>query len=330
MRHILEPTPLKGAAVILSLLSAAAIVGLDHFDSGSSGGPDNYSFAVPSVPATPWVKSGTTGLKVQFDSIDSFNNVDVYKLKTPDDGPGVQELRVLRPTNPKTGVAHNFLFVLPVAAGVDNTEYDDGLDYLQFINAQNEYNLTIIEPSFPIGSWDANSSTDSHVQYETFITQQLEPWVRANLSITGEEQNWVIGFSRSAIGAEDLTFKYPKIFSVAGAWDAPFLMTSTSQYPDSEANYGANSNFTTNYELSPDFIAAHAAPFRTSERLWIGGYALFGYDVTQYAKLLTDEGVQYASNMTPAAIDHSWDSGWMPDALSAMERMSRSINTQQK
>ena len=33
-------------------------------------------------------------------------------------GYGPQILRVLRPTNPAPGVAHNFLFVLPVEAGL--------------------------------------------------------------------------------------------------------------------------------------------------------------------------------------------------------------------
>ena len=33
-------------------------------------------------------------------------------------GYGPQVLRVLKPTNPAAGVAHNFLFVLPVEAGL--------------------------------------------------------------------------------------------------------------------------------------------------------------------------------------------------------------------
>ena len=33
------------------------------------------------------------------------------------------------------------------------------------------------------------------------MTSELEPWVKANLATTGTEQNWLIGFSKSGIGA---------------------------------------------------------------------------------------------------------------------------------
>ena len=43
--------------------------------------------------------------------------VNSYEVLSADDG-GTEVLRVLAPTNPAPGVPHNFLFVLPVEAGL--------------------------------------------------------------------------------------------------------------------------------------------------------------------------------------------------------------------
>ena len=57
------------------------------------------------------------------------------------------------------------------------------------------------------------------------MTSELEPWVKANLATTGTEQNWLIGFSKSGIGAEDLLLKHPDLFTLAATWDFPADMS---------------------------------------------------------------------------------------------------------
>ena len=44
------------------------------------------------------------------------------------------------------------------------------------------------------------------------MTKDLVPWVTKNLSTSGHEQNWLIGFSKSGIGGEDLLLKHPDVF----------------------------------------------------------------------------------------------------------------------
>ena len=52
---------------------------------------------------------------------------------------------------------------------------------MRSLNAQNQYNLTIIEPSFPIDPWYADNPNDPSLQFETFMTKDLVPWVTQNL-----------------------------------------------------------------------------------------------------------------------------------------------------
>ena len=214
-----------------------------------------------------------------------------YNVISANNGDGPQTLRVLTPTNPAAGVAHNFLIVLPVEAGL-GSDFGDGLATLQSLNAQNQYNLTIVEPTFAIDSWDANNPNDPRLQYETFLTQELVPWIKQNLATTGNEQTWLIGFSKSGLGAQDLILKHPDLFTLAASWDFPADMaTYDGLGSDPAANYGTDANYQANYRLTTTFVDQYKGPFLNSNRIWIGGYSLYQTDVSDYDAILTSEGI---------------------------------------
>jgi hypothetical protein len=230
-------------------------------------------------------------------------------------GYGPQTLRVLNPAHPAAGVAHNFLIVLPVEGG-QGTTYGDGLETARALDAQDQYNLTIIEPSFAFDPWYADHASNANVKYETFMTQELVPWIKANLATTGSEQTWLIGFSKSGLGAQDLILKHPDVFTLAASWDFPADMASYDEYGTGDG-YGTDANFQANYRLTPSFVDARKAPFLTNNRIWIGGYSIFASDISDYDTLLTSEGIRH-SNGTPQFLTHSWTSGWVPAALAAL------------
>ncbi len=268
--------------------------------------------------------SNNPGFQVVYQGTDA-NGVASYAVTSADDG-GTQVIRILAPTNPAPGVPHNFLYVLPVEAGL-GTQYGDGLQTLRGLDAQDQYNLTIIEPSFGIEPWYADNPNDPTLQYETFMTKDLVPWVTQNLALTGHEQNWLIGFSKSGIGADDLILKHPDVFTLAAAWDFPADMSSFSQFGSSSANsYGTDANFQTNYRLTPAFVDRTQDAVPESNRLWIGGYAAFQTDMTDYDALLTSDGIAHTTE-TPQLVVHRWDSGWVPIALAALSQDSVNLPT---
>ena len=101
--------------------------------------------AYGSATADNW-SGGTAGFQVDYQSTNS-QGIKSYDVISANNGYGPQTLRVLAPTNPAAGVAHNFLIALPVEPG-QGTTYGDGIGTLQALDAQDKYNLTIIEPSF--------------------------------------------------------------------------------------------------------------------------------------------------------------------------------------
>jgi hypothetical protein len=289
----------------------------------SSGAPGIMAFGV--AKADNWAganasATGTPNMQVEYTGSDA-NGVASYNVVSSDNGYGTQVLRVLNPTNPAPGVAHNFLFVLPVEPGLGSF-YGDGLETLRSLNAQNQYNLTIVEPTFQFDSWYADNPTDANIQYETFMTQDLVPWVTQNLTTTGHEQNWLIGFSKSGIGGQDLMLKHPDLFAVVASWDFPADASRYDQFGSSSADdYGTDANFQANYRLTPAFLDAHKAAFLTKNRIWIGGYSVFQTDMSDYDALLTSKGILHSTE-TPTVMSHRWDSGWVQIALAALEQDS--------
>ena len=154
------------------------------------------------------------------------------------------------------------------------------------------------------------------------MAKELVPWVKQNLATTGNEQNWLIGFSKSGIGAQDLILKHPDLFTLAASWDFPADMSSyDSIWFDSADAYGTDANFQANYRLTTAFVDAHKAPFLSNNRIWIGGYQAFQTDISDYDTLLTSEGIAHTTE-TPQSMAHRWDSGWVPIALAALRQDS--------
>ena len=290
-------------------------------DSSFTGGAPGI-MAYGNGTADNW-SGGQAGFQADYQSTDA-QGVKYYDVISANDGYGPHTMRVLAPTNPAPGIAHNFLIVLPVEAGLGTT-YGDGLATLQALDAQDKYNLTIIEPSFQIDPWYANSSTAADYQYETFMTQELVPWIKQNLATTGHEQDWLIGFSKSGMGAQDLILKHPDLFSLSASWDFPADMSSYDQYGDSATSYGADANFQANYRLTTSFMDAHKGPFTSNDRIWIGGYSVFQTDMSDYDALLTSEGIAHNAE-TPQNMAHRWDSGWVPIALAALYQDSTNLH----
>ena len=105
-----------------------------------AGNTSTYSnTAGATTPAPPPLQAQLIGTDA--------DGVASYNVTSADDGHGTHVLRVLAPTNPAPGVPHNFLYVLPVEPELGTT-YGDGLETLRGLDAQDQYNLTIIEPSF--------------------------------------------------------------------------------------------------------------------------------------------------------------------------------------
>jgi len=252
----------------------------------------------------------------------------VYDVTWNDQGNHPFAVRVLVPTDPNTAYAHSFLYALPVESGLTGQSLGDGLDELESLNVPNEYNTTIIEPIFPMYSWYADNPNDATIDYETFVADILPQWVDSHFSTTGDEQNLLIGFSKSGYGAVDLLMKHPDVFSAAAAFDFPADMPTYNGLGSSSADdYGTQANFQNNYELDQSFVDTYKTPFTTQDRLWIAGGPLYANDVADFNNLLTSQGVLDTFTTTQTGDTHSWTGGWVPSAVTGLFGLEQKLTS---
>ena len=234
--------------------------------SGTIGSADVSNVAVTC-------STGNNGFNATYRSTDA-NGVASYDVTSTDNGPGTQTLRVLAPTHPSAGVPHSFLYVLPVEAGL-GTVYGDGIATLEALDAQNQYNLTIVEPSFGIEPWYADNPNDFepplrdvHDQRPRTVgdAEPVDDRPRAELA----DRFLEVGHRRTGSDSQA-----PRRLHVAASWDFPADMSSYSQFGGSANEYGTDANFQANYRLTPIFLEGHKLPFIGSNRIWIGGYQAF-------------------------------------------------------
>jgi hypothetical protein len=255
------------------------------------------------------------------------SGAQVYDVTWSTSGLQPFAVRVLAPDDPSTSYQHTFLYDLPVEAGLAQPNFGDGLDELQKLNAQNQYNATIIEPIFPIDSWYADSATDPTINYETFMSTILPQWVDSNFDPSGTDKNLLIGFSKSGYGDLDLLFKHPSVFDAAAAFDVPADMSYSTFQSDSAPNYGTEANFEDNYQLSSSFINALKAPFTTEDRIWISEGPLYGTQVADFDSLLSSQGVMHTLSTAETNDAHSWSGGWLSNAVAGLYGLEKNLNS---
>jgi hypothetical protein len=235
----------------------------------------------------------------------------VYSVTWDTMGEHPFEVRVLAPTDPSTSYEHSFLFALPVE-GAPQSNYGDGLNELQKLDVQDQYNATIIEPIFPTDPWYADNPNDPTMNYETFVATFLAQWVDSTFSTTGDEKNLLLGFSKSGYGALDLLFKHPGVFDAASAFDFPADMNAYDTFgADSAANYGTDQNFQDNYRIDQAFLDTWKAPFTTEDRILISEGPVLGSQVADFDSLLTSNGIEHTLLTTQTSDAHAWDGGWL-------------------
>jgi Tryptophan-rich Synechocystis species C-terminal domain/Putative esterase len=237
-------------------------------------------------------------------------------------------VRVLTPQEPSTDYPHSFLYALPVEPGLTQPTFGSGLDELESLDVEDQYNATIIEPIFPIDSWYADNPNDPSIDYETFMATYLPEWVDSHFSTTGTEQNLLVGFSKSGYGAVDLLLKHPSVFAAAAAFDFPADMATYDQAGSSSADdYGTEANFENNYQLTGSFINSLKAPFTTEDRLLISEGPDYGTQVADFDALLTSQGVMHTLSTAQTNDAHSWSGGWLSGAVAGLYGLEQNLNS---
>ncbi|MBI1372925.1 MAG: hypothetical protein GC159_09215 [Phycisphaera sp.] len=234
---------------------------------------------------------------------------------------GENTLRILLPDNfnllvPQPERRLTVLYVLPVEAGLGD-QFGDGLEVIRSLNLHNKLDLVVVAPSFQNVPWYADNPTNPRVRQESFFVKGVVPAVDELLP-GKEPKRLLLGFSKSGWGAFSLLCQYPDLFAAAAAWDAPLTLSSPDRF-EMDKIFGTQHNFD-RYALPNQF--------RTKQRILSreARFALLGYDffrpqMTEAHQLLNSLKIPHLWNDGPQR-RHRWDSGWVPEAITALLKMT--------
>jgi len=230
---------------------------------------------------------------------------------------GPVELRFLAPTGFKPGGERRFLFILPVEKQGDS-RYGDGLAEARRLSLHEKHGWILVAPGFAELPWYADHPSDRQRQDETFLLKTVIPLAEKRYPGRNPKR-LLLGFSKSGWGAWSLLLRHPDLFGAAAAWDAPLMKEKPDQFGMQQA-FATEACFQ-EYCLSA-LLRKSSDHLGERARLAHFGFGNFRVHHERMQNLLRELGIPSVYHDGPRR-DHLWGSGWMEEAASALEAMTR-------
>jgi len=224
---------------------------------------------------------------------------------------GPTEIRVLPPTASKQGKKHRTLYVLPVEAG-NGKRWGDSIQEVVRHDIHNRHDLVCVFPTFSRLPWYADHPTELAIRQESHFLKTVVPFVERAYPVESvREARLLVGFSKSGWGAWSLLLRHPKQFGKAAAWDAPLMTDKPNKYGMGPI-FATQENFE-RYQISA-LLKNRADPLGRSPRLILMGHDAFKAQHEAVHRLMDTLKLRHHYREGPHR-DHSWNSGWLPEAV---------------
>lgn len=231
-------------------------------------------------------------------------------------------IRVLEPDDLSSISPRRVLFAMPSVPELSHRS-GDGLDQILAHDLHNRYGFVAIAPTFSDWPWMTDLPDRQMFQQVLYFMEDIVGFAD---QLYPDAERVLLGYSKGGSAAIQLLLRYPEVFRAAAAFDSPVMKELPDQW---EMPY-----FWPNSEHFRDFAIPHLLRTRGKllgdrPRIGLFGYGNFGknapewtYDhLTAAHQLLNKlEIPHHYDNATHRA--HRWDSGWLPDAVAALDRMS--------
>ncbi|NOZ74506.1 MAG: esterase family protein [FCB group bacterium] len=144
--------------------------------------------------------------------------------------------------------------------------YQNWADKADLGSASDRYGIILVCPEGGYNSWYLDSPVDSSSQYESWIMNDLLPWIDRNYStIADKHYRAITGLSMGGQGALYLAIRHPDLFGAAGSmsggvdlrystkrWEIADKLGSFEDYPE---RWEANSVVGMVDQIQPDSLA---------------------------------------------------------------------------
>jgi hypothetical protein len=183
-----------------------------------------------------------------------------------------------------------------------------------------KYQAIFVTPSFSVLPWYGNNPENPLFRQNDHITKAVIPFIQSHYPVqSGDGSSYLIGFSKSALGALSLFLNDTKEFKAVAVFENWFGQPNDLQWNTwgFKECYGTRAD----YDLyDPQLlIGNHAAEFAKgpSRITVLGGGPGPRAGVDQFMGLLRDKSIPHVEIWERSMI-HDWRSGWMPLAAASL------------
>ncbi len=228
---------------------------------------------------------------------------------------GENKVEVLLPNRLEKGKRYPVVYILPVNEGIKTT-YGHPLSEARKNNLQNKYQCIIVCPAFTILPWYGNNPNKPTVRQNQYVIDVVLPLIDKEYpTITDSTGRYLVGFSKSALGAFSLFFNYPQTFNRVAIFDNYFGKPSEEQWTKwgFADCYGTRANFDT-YDM-PDLIRIKGQYFQNQPPRISIIYGGPGLRIGVEELILNLQNKNIPITVTRGDFAHTWKTGWMPYAF---------------
>ena len=221
------------------------------------------------------------------------------------------KIKVLLPSVLEKGKRYPVLYVLPVEP-MDGVRWGDGLLEARRTDLHNKYGMICVQPTFSQTPWYADHPTNAKVRQESYFLKVVVPLIDETYpTLAKRDGRFLVGFSKSGWGAFSLLLRHPDLFNKAAAWDAPLMVEHPDKWGMADI-FGSQENFG-KHQISA-LLKQRAGELAGPARLIHFGYGNFREHHQAAHRLMDELKIAHRYQDGPKR-EHSWDSGWLPDAV---------------
>lgn len=230
---------------------------------------------------------------------------------------GTNKLEVLLPDNLDTKKLHPVVYCLPVNATTKG-DWGHPLTEAKKHDLANKYQCIFACPAYSKLPWYGSNPLRPEMRQSPYLLEVVIPFIEKTYPVIPKpEGRYLIGFSKSGLGALGLFLRKPESFAKVAIFETWWGIPNDKQWKEWGFSdcYGSRENFDT-WEPA-QLIDKYRKELAEgpSRIIVLNGGARQGSDALKMK--LADAGIPF-TEIVNSKWNHDWRSGWFPRAVAAM------------
>jgi hypothetical protein len=274
--------------------------------------------ALVLIASTAWALP--EGVSIAKDESSRIPGTVTYTVTAPQQK-SANKLEVLLPANLDPAKRYAYVICLPVNTGVE-PKFGHPLAEAIKHDLANRHQIIVVAPAYDVEPWFGDHPTQPAPRQQAYVVDALIPALEETLPVRRDQAGrFVIGFSKSGLGALGLMFRHPAVFQRVAVFDSYMGQPTDEQFTKwgFAASYGTRENYD---KFDPMILAGKLKePFaKKPERRFVvlagGPGSRIGVDM--FVQKLKDEQIAFTYVLQTNA-GHHWETGWLPLAIAGLE-----------